>query len=144
LIGTTLDVTESRKARCIRCHSTHARELAESIVSAVNQPLIVLNGSLQVVSASTSFYAHFKVTPEQTIGRKIYRLGNGQWNIPALRELIENILPHSQTIEGYVVEHDFPSLGPRHMIVNARRILNALGNTELIVLAMVAIEAVAS
>ncbi len=72
------------------------------------------------------------------MGRKIYDLGNGQWDIPALRELLENILPQNQVIDGYVVEHNFPGLGPRHMVLNARRIVTALGNTELILLAMVA------
>jgi two-component system CheB/CheR fusion protein len=95
---------------------------------------------LQVVSASRSFYAHFQVTAEKTVGRKIYELGNGQWDIPALRELIENILAHDHAFEGYVVEHDFPGLGPRRMVLNARRIVTAVGNTELILLAMVAIE----
>lgn len=77
-------------------------------------------------------------------GREIYDLGNGQWDIPALRELLENILPHDQAFEGYVVEHDFPGLGPRRMVLNARRIVTAVGNTELILLAMVAIEPMAT
>ena len=142
LIGTTLDVTESRRARCIRCRSAHAQELAENIANTVSEPLIVLDGNLQVVSASASFYAHFQVTPEQTIGCNIYDLGNGQWNIPTLRQLIDDILPHAQVSKGCVVEHDFPGLGPRRMILNARRMVTAQGNTELIVLAMVAIETV--
>ena len=117
-----------------------ARQLAEGIVNMVGEPLIVLNGGLQVVSASRSFYQHFKVTAEETLGRKIYDLGNGQWDIPALRELIENILPHDQAFEGHVVEHDFPGLGRRRMVLNARRIVTAAGNTELILLVMAAIE----
>ena len=68
-------------------------------------------------------------------------LGNGQWDIPALRELLENILPQNQVMDGYVVEHDFPGLGHRRMVLNARRIVTAAGNTELILLAMAAIEA---
>jgi two-component system CheB/CheR fusion protein len=71
------------------------------------------------------------------VGRKVYDLGNGQWDIPALRELLENILPQNQVMEGYVVEHNFPKLGPQRMVLNARRIVTALGNTELILLAMV-------
>jgi two-component system CheB/CheR fusion protein len=117
-----------------------ARELAEGIVNTVVEPLIVLDNKLEVVSASRSFYEHFKVMPEETVGRKIYRLGNGQWDIAALRELLENILPHNQVMEAYVVEHDFAGLGQRRMVLNARRIVTALGNTELILLAMVAIE----
>jgi two-component system CheB/CheR fusion protein len=116
-----------------------ARELAEGIVNTVIEPLIVLDGSLQVVSASRSFYEHFQVAAEQTVGRKIYDLGNGQWNIPALRELLENILPQNQVMDGYVVEHNFPGLGQRRMVLNARHIVTAQGNTELILLAMVTI-----
>ncbi len=118
-----------------------ARELAEGIVDTVVEPLIVLDGTLQVVSASRSFYQHFQVAPEQTVGRKIYGLGNGQWDIPGLRELLENILPKNRVMDGYVVEHGFPGLGPRRMVLNARRIVTALGKAELILLAMVAIEA---
>jgi len=91
------------------------------------------------VSASQSFYTSFKVLPQDTVGRKLYELGNGQWNSPALRELIENILPNDRVLDGYVVEHDFPRLGPRRVVLNARRIVTAVGNTELILLAVVAI-----
>jgi two-component system CheB/CheR fusion protein len=117
-----------------------AREMAEGIVDTVVEPLIVLDGKLQVVSASRSFYQHFKVTAQETVGRRIYELGNGQWNIPALRQLLEDLLPRKQVIEGYMVEADFPGLGSRRMVLNARRIVTVLGNTELILLAMVAIE----
>jgi two-component system CheB/CheR fusion protein len=117
-----------------------AQGLAEGIINTVSEPLIVLDDALQVVSASRSFYRHFGVAAEETVGRKIYDLGNGQWNIPALRELLEDILPQNQVMDGYVVEHDFPDLGPRRMVLNARRIVTATGNTELILLAMVAIE----
>ncbi|MDP2707686.1 MAG: PAS domain-containing protein, partial [Burkholderiales bacterium] len=141
LVGTTLDITESRAAERLKLGVVQlARELAEGIVDAVSEPLIVLDGGLRVVSASRPFYAHFQVAAEETVGREIYDLGNGQWDIPALRELLENILPHDQAFEGYVVEHDFPGLGPRRMVLNARRIVTAVGNTELILLAMVAIE----
>ena len=131
-------------ATTLQASTQLARELAEGIVNTVVEPLLVLDGGLQVISASRSFYEHFQVAAEQTVGRKIYDLGNGQWDIPALRELLENILPQNQVMDGYVVEHDFPSLGQRRMVLNARRIVTALGNTELILLAMVAIEAKAS
>ncbi len=118
-----------------------ARELAEGIVNAVSEPLIVLDAKLQVVSAGQSFYQHFQVTPENTVGRKIYDLGNGQWNIPSLRQLLEDLLPQKQVLDGFVVEHDFPGLGLRRMVLNARRIVTTLGNADLILLAMVAIDA---
>jgi two-component system CheB/CheR fusion protein len=117
-----------------------ARELAEGIVNTVSEPLLVLDAHLQVVSASRSFYVHFKVEPADTVGHKIYALGNGQWAIPALRDLLENILPKNQVMDGYEVRHEFPGLGPRRMVLNARRIVTAAGDTEMILLAMVAIE----
>jgi two-component system CheB/CheR fusion protein len=117
-----------------------AQALAEGIINTVSEPLIVLDSTLQVVFASRSFYQHFQVTAAETVGRKIYDLGNGQWNIPTLRQLLENILPQKQALDGYVVEHDFPGLGPRRMVLNARRIVPTPGNTESILLAMVAIE----
>jgi two-component system CheB/CheR fusion protein len=116
------------------------QQLTEGIVNTVVEPLIVLNSDLQVVRASRAFLQHFMVTEEQTIGYKIYELGNGQWNISSLRELLEEILPQRQTIEGFEVEHDFPELGKRRMVLNARRIKSSLGDTELILLAMVDIE----
>ena len=129
----------AQRASMLQASTQLARELAEGIVNTVVEPLIVLDGGLQVVSASRSFYEHFQVAAGQTVGRKIYELGNGQWAIPALRDLLENILPQNQVMDGYVVEHDFPGLGQRRMVLNARRIVTALGNTELILLAMVAI-----
>jgi hypothetical protein len=95
---------------------------------------------LQVISASSSFYRHFKVAADKTVGRKIDDLGDHPGDIPAVRELRENILPKNQVMAGYVVEHNFPGLGQQRMVLNARRIVTALGNTELILLAMVAID----
>ena len=98
----------------------------------------MLDGGLQVVSASRSFYRYFRVTAEETVGRKIYDLGNGQWNIPDLRQLLESILPQKQALDGYVVEHDFPGLGSRRLVLNARRLATEIDDSELILLAMVA------
>jgi two-component system CheB/CheR fusion protein len=138
VVLTFADITDRREAERLKLGVVQlARELAEGIVNTISEPLIVLDGKLQVVSASRSFYAHFQVKAVDTVGRKIYDLGNGQWDIPALRKLLENILPKDQVIEGYVVEHDFPGLGQRRMQLNARRIVTAIGNTELILLAMV-------
>ena len=70
------------------------------------------------------------------MGRPIYSLGNHQWDIPKLRELLENILPHNQSFEGYEVEHDFPAIGHRRMLLNARRIVDSTDDTKMILLAM--------
>lgn len=113
-----------------------ARELAEGIVDAVREPLLVLDAALRVVSASRAFYRTFQVTPVATQGSLIYDLGNRQWHIPALRELLENILPHNQSFDDFVVEHDFPTIGRRRMLLNARRIVGVTGAIRLILLAM--------
>ena len=139
VVLTCTNVTDFKLVGIKLAVAEEARILAEGIVNTVAEPLIVLDSSLQVVSASRTFYAHFRVKADETVGRKIFALGNGQWDIPALRQLLENILPREQVMDGYVVEHDFPSLGPRRMVLNARRIATTAGNTELILLAMVEI-----
>jgi PAS domain-containing protein len=75
------------------------RSLEEAIVDTVREPLMVLNDALRVVVASRSFYRAFSVTPPETEGRLLYELGNGQWDIPALRELLTGVIPHHTTIE---------------------------------------------
>ena len=113
-----------------------ARELAEGIVDTVREPLIVLDGALRVVSASRSFYQRFQVAPEETVGRPLYELGNRQWDIPTLRELLETVLPRDRSFDGYLVEHDFPTIGQRKMLLSARRIVGKTADTQLILLAM--------
>jgi two-component system CheB/CheR fusion protein len=76
------------------------------------------------------------VTPQETLGRHIYELGDGQWNIPALREMLETVLPHNQDFENYPVEHDFPRIGHRKMLLNGRSIVGQIGEPQLILLAM--------
>lgn len=98
------------------------RTLEQAIVDTVREPLIVLDADLRVVAASRSFYLAFKETPGQVEGRKLYELGNGQWNIPRLRELLQEIIPQHNTIEEYEVEHEFPLLGRRVMLLNARKV----------------------
>ncbi|MBI3560740.1 MAG: PAS domain-containing protein [Gammaproteobacteria bacterium] len=113
-----------------------ARELAEGIVNTIRESLLVLDGDLTIVSASRWFYREFKVTPEDTLGRPIYELGNRQWNIPQLRELLETILPRDQSFNAYRVEHEFPGIGRRRMLLNARRIESDNGQADFILLAI--------
>ena len=84
-----------------------ARDLAESIVDTIPKPLVVVDGALRIVSASRSFYQRFSTTPEKTVGCLLYQLGNGQWNIPALRELLETVLPQQRSFDDFKVEHGF-------------------------------------
>ena len=113
-----------------------AREYAESIINTVREPLISLDQDLRVVSASRSFYEVFKVNPKETVGQLIYDLGNNQWDIPKLRELLENILPQKATFDNYEVEHDFSGIGRRIMLLNARQIQRVLGKERIILLAI--------
>ena len=112
------------------------REYSESIINTVREPLISLDQDLRVVSASRSFYEVFKVNPKETVGQLIYDLGNKQWDIPKLRELLETILPQKTTFDNYEVEHDFSDIGRRIMLLNARQIKRASGKEQIILLAI--------
>ena len=127
------DITERRRAeRAVK----EAREYAESIVSTIREPLLVLGTDLRVISANRSFYKMFKVAPEQTDRQFVYELGNRQWDIPRLRELLEEILGKNTAFEDFEVENEFPAIGRRTMLLNARKILGETNRTEMILLAI--------
>jgi two-component system CheB/CheR fusion protein len=115
---------------------TQSREYDENIINTVREPLIVLDQDLRVVTVSRSFYGVFKVKPEETVGQLIYDLGNKQWDIPKLRELLETILPEKTSFDNYEVEHDFATIGRRVMLLNARQIERAMGKKRIILLAI--------
>ena len=100
-----------------------AQTLAQAIVNTIHEPLLVLDARFHVMAASRSFYEIFKVDREHTQGRLLYSLGDGQWNIPALRLLLETIIPERTAMDGFEVSHDFPGLGRRTMLLNARKVL---------------------
>ena len=108
--------------------------LAQGIVDTVREPMIVLDEELRVIAASRSFYSAFKVGAEDTQGRLLYALGAGQWDIPKLRVLLENIIPEHGVMEGYEVEHEFPDLGRRTMRLNARQLFYKEGANKAILL----------
>lgn len=112
------------------------REYAESIVETVRESLVVLDADLRVISANRSFYETFKTKPGETAGQLFYDLGNRQWNIPKLRELLEEILPSGITFDNFEVEHEFRTIGRRIMHLNARRISKKTNETKLILLAI--------
>ncbi|PWK79261.1 PAS domain S-box-containing protein [Mucilaginibacter oryzae] len=93
-----------------------------SIVQTLRESLIVLDQEFKVLSVNEHFLKTFKVTAEETEGKLLYDLGNGQWNIVALKELLENILPTNNPVEEFEVEHDFPYIGKKLMVLNAHRI----------------------
>src|SRR5215211_2357073 len=108
---------------------------AQNIVDTVREPLLILDTTLRVRSANRAFYQTFHVSPGETEGRLIYELGNGQWDIPDLRTLLEDIVPTSSVFDDFELEHTFPVIGRRAMLLNARK-LRAGHHGELLVLAM--------
>ena len=113
-----------------------ALEYAENIVETVREPLVVLDADLKVLTANQSFYDTFRVTLGETIGYFIYDLGNRQWDIPALRLLLEDILPNETLFTGYEVEHDFIEIGRKTILLNARQIHRNNVGSHIILLAM--------
>src|SRR6202050_2300422 len=108
--------------------------LAQSIVDTVREPIVVLDKGLRVIAASRSFYTAFEVSPEETQGKLLYALGDGQWDIPKLRLLLEKIIPEHGVMEDYEVEHEFPHLGTRTMRLNARQVFYKEGAETTILL----------
>lgn len=126
------DVTERRRAERLLAE---IETYAQNIVDTVREPLLMLDPTLRVRSANRAFYQTFHVSPEETENRLIYELGNGQWDIPALRTLLDDIVPQQSVFNDYELEHDFPAIGRRVILLNARQ-LRAGNHTEMMVLAM--------
>ncbi|MFH1935616.1 MAG: response regulator [Pseudomonadota bacterium] len=120
----------------IKIAADEASEFAENIINTVREPLIALDRDLRVVKVSRSFYEFFKVNPEDTVGQLIYDLGNRQWDITELRELLEKILLEKATFDNYEVEQDFATIGRRVMLLNARQIQRVLGKKRIILLSI--------
>src|SRR5256886_1568781 len=111
------------------------QDYALNIADTVREPLLILDTTLRVRSGNRAFYQTFQVSAEETEDRLIYELGNGQWDIPALRNLLEDIVPKSSVFNDFELEHTFPVIGRRVMLLNARK-LQAGQHGELLVLAM--------
>jgi PAS domain S-box-containing protein len=109
---------------------------ATEIVETVPSALIVLDRNLNIASANRAFYQTFRTNAQETEGCLIYDLGNRQWDIPALRTLLESVIPHRASVEGFEVEHDFPTIGRRTMLVNARKIFRDGDHDGFILLAI--------
>jgi PAS domain S-box-containing protein len=117
-------------------NSERAQKYAESIVETIREPLIVLTPDLRVITANHSFYGTFQVTPEETEGRFVYSLGGNAWDIPSLRELLEEIVPQNTQFNDFEVDHEFPVIGRRTMLLNARRVYREGRGTDMILLAL--------
>jgi len=134
-IGSLLGIINDRRRRAKRTMQD-ALDYAANIVATVREPLLVLDADLRVISANRSFYQNFHVDPEQTEGRLVYELGDRQWNIPKLRELLEDILPKATALSDFEVEHDFESIGHRVMLLNARQIFTETNTAQMVLLAI--------
>jgi PAS domain S-box-containing protein len=112
----------------------HAQKYTESIVETIREPLIVLTPDLKVISANRSFYETFQVAPGETGGKFIFDVGNHQWDIPALRKLLEEIIPQNTHFNNFEVDHAFPLIGRKRMLLNAHRIYREGKGTDRILL----------
>jgi two-component system CheB/CheR fusion protein len=132
VVITFMDITQRKKAEQL---VETAKIYAESIVDTVREPLLILDENLKVVSANRSFYKTFKTSPEQIDRILIYNLGNGQWNIPKLREFLEEVIPKNNSFDDFKVSHNFPVIGQKTMLLNAR-LIDQANQRKLILLAI--------
>ena len=127
------DITERRKTERALAK---ALVYADDIIATLREPFLVLDGDLRVKTANRSFYDSFHVSKEETENRLVYNLGNGQWDIPALRKLLDEVLSRNQSVHDFEVEHSFPTLGRKTMLLNARPFPPDSKHPELILLAV--------
>jgi two-component system CheB/CheR fusion protein len=132
VVLTFADVTRIKEAEDA---AREAQLLAENILTAVREPLLVLDGDLRVLRANQAFYDFFRVSSKVTERVPIFQLGKNQWDIPELRRLLEEVIPENTEIRDFEVRHDFPSIGQRTLLLNARRIDREERRPHLILLA---------
>jgi PAS domain S-box-containing protein len=110
------------------------RLLAQAIVDTIRNPLLVLDQDLRIVTANRAFYQVFRTKRQDVQGRPIYGLGDGQWAIPELRLLLEEVVPRHVVMEAYEIELDFPIIGRRAMLLHARELFDQRNARKLILL----------
>src|SRR4030067_3135451 len=132
------EISQAQIAERKRAEETFekAQKYHESIVDTIREPLCVPAPDLKVISAKPSFYETFQVAPEETEGRFIFDIGNHEWDIPALRELLEKIIPQNTHFNNFEVDHTFPRIGRKRVLLNARRIFRESKGTDRILLAL--------
>ncbi|HUS12945.1 MAG TPA: histidine kinase dimerization/phosphoacceptor domain -containing protein [Pyrinomonadaceae bacterium] len=126
----------SRREPALRGLVDEAELLAEAVFDTVQESLLVLDSDLRVLLANRSFYLTFKVEPVDTLDRLVYELGAGQWDVPALRHLLQDILPHNGHLHDYEIKHDFPGIGRKVMRLNAHQLRRRSDQKELLLLAI--------
>lgn len=133
LVLTFVDIDQVKSAERA---AQQARAFAENIIATVREPLLVLDDKLCVVSANRAFHKTFKTSPREVEHLLIYKLGDGLWNLPALRKLLEDVLPRNTAFEDFKVEQNFPGLGRGPLLLNARRLQREAGAPGMILLAI--------
>ena len=136
IAGLVVTFVDINRVKLAEQAAQQSRAFAESIVATVREPLLVLDEKLCVVSANPAFLRAFKLAARAVERRLVYELGGGRWNIPALRKLLEEILPRNSSFEDFPVAQDFPGLGRRSLRLNARRLKREPGAAEMILLAI--------
>ena len=127
------DIAERRRAEQ---EMQDALAYANNIIATLREPFLVLDKSLRIQTANAAFFETFLVSKEETEGRLLFDVGNRQWDIPRLRELLEEVLIQNHSFSGFDVEHDFPTIGRKSMLLNARRFASVDSRPELILLAI--------
>ena len=131
-VASFVDITELERSQS---RTAEARDYAQAIVRTIHGPMMVVNGDLRVQSANPAFYQFFQVEEKETEGRFLYELGDGQWDTPDLRKLLEELLLTTGRVNNLAVEHDFPKIGYRWILLNAQRIVGFGERPDLILLA---------
>ena len=136
IAGAVLILFDIDDAKRNNARLMHAASYADAIIETIQEPLLVLDGALRVKRATEAFCTHFQVAAEGTEDQLLYELGNQQWDIPALRSLLEEVLPKNAKVSDFKVEHVFPKIGKKTMLLNARRVASTHGGEPLIVLSI--------
>jgi two-component system CheB/CheR fusion protein len=118
VVVTFVDISDRIKPE--RAMITNLLSFGETIAHTAREPFLILDGDLMVTTANSAFYRAFKVSPDETEGRRINELGNRQWDIPNLKELLEQVIPPHAVLSDFEVKHTFPTIGPKTMLLNAR------------------------
>ena len=135
VVVTFIDITAQKRSKERESAANAAQIYTQAILDTVREPLVVLDKNLRVMSANRPFYETFKVNSRNTEQKPIYKLGNGQWNIPRLRKLLERILSEDKQFENLKVTRDFPEIGETTLL-NGRRILQESQDAQRILLAI--------
>ncbi len=133
--GVVVTFTDITAYRELEREISAARAYAEGIVATIREPLLVLDSRMRVVSANRSFHRAFRTSPAAVEGRELYSLGDGAWDAPELRQLLEKVLPENAAFDDFRVDHVFPGIGRRVLRLNARRVITKGTDREFILLA---------